>query len=373
MKEYLVSLRNNVTGTVYKRVLKQFFFSQDPEDVHEKMTALGMLLGSSAITQAFTRMMFSYHHPSLRQTVNGISFSNPIGLAAGFDKNAALPDILPSVGFGFAEVGSVTGEPCEGNPRPRLWRLPKSAGLVVYYGLKNDGCELVAQRMKQKIYSVPIGISIAKTNCQETVDLQSGIDDYVKAFLAFQDIGNYCTLNISCPNVFGGEPFTNPSYLKLLLEKIDSIAYNKPVYLKLASDLTHDQLDGLLDAVAPYRISGFICTNLTKIRDSTLLKDDSIPLVGGISGAPVRDLSDNQVRYLYEKTKGAYTIIGCGGVFSTEDAYRKIRAGASLIQLITGMIFEGPQLISQINQGLVRLLEKDGFTSISEAIGADWR
>ncbi|MBI4272935.1 quinone-dependent dihydroorotate dehydrogenase [Candidatus Uhrbacteria bacterium] len=372
MIEHLIRLRNNVTRTAYQKLLKQFFFSQDPEDVHEKITHLGVRLGAWPLMRVVTDAMFSYHHPSLRQTVDGISFSNPIGLAAGFDKNASLTDILPSVGFGFVEVGSITGEPCEGNPRPRLWRLQKSGGLVVYYGLKNDGCEAVAKKMKQKKYRVPVGISIAKTNCQRTVDVQSGIDDYAKAFLAFQDIGDYCTINISCPNAFGGEPFTNPSHLRLLLERIDSIPYEKPIYLKLASDLTVDQLDGLLDAVAGHRISGFISTNLAKKRDPSLLKDTSIPEVGGISGVPVRDISDNQVRYLYQKTKGAYTIIGCGGVFSAEDAYRKIRGGASLIQLITGMIFEGPQLISSINQGFVKLLKKDGFSSITQAIGADF-
>ncbi|MCL5784555.1 MAG: hypothetical protein M1142_04355 [Patescibacteria group bacterium] len=161
MKNYLVGTRNYLIHFLYQQICKRIFFTLDPEKVHDNMVWIGRLLGSNTLTQNLTGLFFNFSHPSLEQKILGIKFSNPIGLSAGFDKDAQLTNILPSVGFGFAEIGSVTGEPCEGNPKPRLWRLKKSKSLVVYYGLKNQGCEVISKRLQYKKFSIPIGISIA--------------------------------------------------------------------------------------------------------------------------------------------------------------------------------------------------------------------
>ncbi len=371
MKEIIVTLRNSMHRLFYK-LAKLVMFRIDPEKTHDSAIRLARFAGSNKLTQFLTRVLFGYSHPALQQTVCGINFPNPIGLAAGFDKNAQLTQLLPHMGFGFVEVGSVTGEACEGNPKPRLWRLKKSKSLLVYYGLKNHGCEVIAKRLEGKQFKIPIGISVAKTNCKETVETQAGIRDYVKAHQAFADLGSYTTINISCPNAFGGEPFTDEKKLHALLKEMRSVSTYKPIFLKLSPDLSKEKLDLLIDIARKYGIAGFICSNLTKNRNNPAIKDEDVPSKGGIGGKAEEALTTAQIAYVYKKLqerKSSMIVIGCGGVSSAEDAYKKIKAGASLIQLITGMIYEGPQVISEINQGLVKLLKKDGYENISEAVG----
>lgn len=372
MKINFVYIRNYISRFVYQSVLKPIFFCADPEKIHDRMIKFGRFLSHPAFRKVVA-LLFSYSNPKLVQNIAGIRFLNPIGLAAGFDKDAYLTGILPAVGFGFVEVGSITGEPCAGNPKPRLWRLKKSQGLVVYYGLKNEGCERVAERLKNKQFSIPIGISVAKTNNEKTVEVEAGINDYAKAYKAFTNIGDYYTINISCPNTFGGELFTDPELLERLLRRIDELPGGKPVFLKLSPDLSIEKIDAIINVSRHHRVAGFICSNLTKKRDNNKkIFDASVPQYGGISGKVVEEASNKLIQHIYNKTKGEFVIIGCGGVFSAEDAYKKIKLGASLVQLITGMIFKGPQVISEINQGLARLLERDGFSNISEAIGIDY-
>lgn len=373
MNDLLITGRNQTIHLLYTQILKRIFFLWDPEKMHDFITKVGEILGSNPFTRWLTSTLFNYSHPLLKQQILGIDFLNPIGLAAGFDKDAKMTDILPSVGFGFAEVGSITGEPCEGNPKPRLWRLKKSKGLVVYYGLKNEGSAKVADRLKSKKFTIPLGTSIAKTNCPETVETKAGIEDYLKAYQAFTDIGSYYTLNISCPNTYGGLPFTDHKNLDLLLDEIDKVKTNKPLFLKLPPGISEDNVDQLLKVVEKHQVDGFICTNLTKDRMNQRLriKDHVVPGEGkgGLSGKVIEDLANELIAHIYQKTQGKYIIIGCGGVSSAQDAYKKIKLGASLIQMITGMIFEGPQIISEINRGLVKLLKKDGYTHISQAVG----
>lgn len=341
--------------------------------VHDHITWTGRLLGYNSITKKLTGLFFSYFHKSLEQKILGINFSNPVGLAAGFDKDARLTGILPAVGFGFTEVGTITGEKCSGNPKPRLWRLKKSKGLVVYYGLKNDGCKAIAKRLSGQKFAVPLITSIGKTNSPETIETEAGIKDYVKAYRQFTNIGHIFDINISCPNAHGGTPFSNPQKLHKLLLQIDKIPSKKPVFLKMPPDLSDKQLGEILKVVRKHKVAGFICTNLTKDRKimKSKIYDKLETDKGGISGKVVEDLSNGLIKRIYQKTKGKYIIIGCGGIFTAEDAYKKIKLGASLVQLITGMIFEGPQVISGINQGLVKLLKKDGYKNISEAVGAE--
>lgn len=360
---------------LYKKIAKPIFFARDPESVHDSMVRLGSVFGRIGITRFLIKKSFSYSNPKLEQTILGIKFKNPIGLAAGFDKNAELTRIMGEVGFAFEEVGSITGNVCPGNPKPRLWRLPESEALVVYYGLKNDGCEVISKRLLKDLIrkksDLVVGTSVAMTNCKENLDTDLAIKDYAKAFASLFDIGDYFTINISCPNTMGGQPFVDADKTDKLLNVIDQIQTNKPIFIKLSPDITVGQVDNLLDVAKKHRVHGIITTNLTKKRDNPKIKDSNVPNVGGISGKPVQEMSDDLISYIYKREGKRFVIIGCGGVFSAEDAYRKIRNGASLIQMITGMIYQGPQTIGEINRGLVNLLERDGLKNISEAVGMD--
>lgn len=360
---------------IYRHALKPYFFSLDPETVHDRMCAFGKRLGESRVGREVCKRLFAYSHPSLEQEILGLNFLNPVGLTAGFDKNAELTQIMPTVGFGFEVIGSVTGEPCLGNAKPRLWRLPKSEGLVVYYGLKNDGCEVIADRLSEKQFSVPIGVSIAKTNSLNTVDLESGIADYRKAMEALKDVGDYFVVNISCPNAFGGEPFAAPERLDALLTSLDKVETSKPVLLKVAVDMSRKEFNRLIDIADGHRVHGFILSNLTKDRSRSTIDQKEIQATpkGGISGRPTAEPSNQLISHLYKKAGDRYVIVGVGGIFSADDAYEKILCGASLVQLATGMVFRGPQLIGQINKGLAQRLRHYGFDTIAQAVGSKHR
>jgi dihydroorotate dehydrogenase subfamily 2 len=365
------TLRNGVMALGYQRVLKPLLFKRDPEAVHDRMTHLGHWAGEHRWSQASLRLAFGSSHPTLAQTFAGIQWPVPVGLAAGFDKNAELIGVLPAVGFGHIEIGSVTGQPCAGNAKPRLWRLPKSQSIAVYYGLKNDGAAAVCARLKNYHGSIPLGISIAKTNNQETCNEVAGIADYIKAYSAASVVKQaaYITINISCPNTFGGEPFTQPDKLDRLLHALDQQGRTLPWFLKLPCDVTPDQLRTLVAVARKYQVTGLICSNLTKRRGLPTIKDTNVPKQGGLSGKVVAPLADALIQQLYKETGDEFIIVGCGGIFSAEDAYHKIKLGAHLLQLVTGMIYQGPQLISQIHFGLETLLRRDGYTSLAEARG----
>ncbi len=371
MKNLITKCRNAFIHFCYVAVLKPIYFRMDPENVHDRMTAFGVKLGRYKAMRAISRAAFGYSNKRLEQKILGMIFANPIGLAAGFDKNAELTQILPSVGFGFEEVGSITGYACQGNAKPRLWRLKESKGLVVYYGLKNDGCDAISARLRDLRFENRIGTSVAMTNCKDNLDIEKAVQDYAKAFRAFVEIGDYFTLNVSCPNAEGGQTFMDSVKLDRLLTEIDRIPTDKPVFIKLSPDISFEALDSILEVAKKHRIHGIITTNLTKKRNNPLIVDENVPVVGGVSGKPVQDLSDKLLSYIHKKEKSRFVLIGCGGIFTAEDAYKKIRAGASLVQMITGMIFEGPQVISEINRGLVKLLDRDGFNNVNEAVGVD--
>ncbi len=369
------SFKAQLIGTIYKRVYKPVLFRRDPEEVHDRMLQFGNELGNHTIFRALVRGFLHYSHPSLAQTIHGINFNNPVGLSAGFDKDAHLTRIIPSVGFGFMEIGTITCNPYEGNTGKRLVRLPNSRAIIVNYGLKNLGSRKISTKLASELKPIiPTVISIGKTNCRETVDVKKGIMDYFMCLKRFADVGvgDIYDINISCPNVYGGEPFTTPEKLNSLLSRIDELNITKPIFLKLPCDKNWEDFKLLLDVAVNHNVQGVIISNLSKDRTSSNIKDKIAPdQKGGISGKPVSDKSNELISKTYQSYGDKFIIVGVGGIFSAEDAYEKIRRGASLVQLITGMIYEGPQLIGEINKGLVHLLHKDGFDNISQAVGAD--
>jgi dihydroorotate dehydrogenase len=371
--ESFTKYRNIIISYFYKYILKPIFFKIDPEDIHDNMISTGKFLGKFPSIRYLFSLIFDYKNPSLNQKILNMEFINPIGLSAGFDKNAELTELLPSIGFGFIEIGSITGEYCPGNAKPRLWRMPLSQSLIVYYGLKNDGAEKISKRLENKKHHIPLGINVAMTNCQNNLDINNAIEDFKKAFEIMKSHADYITINISCPNALGGQPFIKPENLENLLNILDRVETDRPRFIKLSPDLQKEEIDIILNILKNHKIQGIICSNLTKNRDNKKIhqNENNITDKGGISGKIVKDLSDELLSYIYKKEGKRFILIGVGGIFSAEDVYKKIRNGASLVQLITGMIFEGPSLISNINQDLVKLLKRDGFNNISEAIGID--
>lgn len=325
------------------------------------------------------KSVFAYKNKTfLSQKLHGIRFDNPVGLSAGFDKNFELPPLIKSIGFGFMEGGSITLASCPGNPKPWFYRLPKTKSIVVHAGLPSQGVSAIVRRIKKYSQGTfdgfPLNISVAKTNSREACSEDKAITDYIGSLRVLQKsgLGDMITLNISCPNTFGGEPFTKPGKLGRLLTRVDDLHLRQPIFIKMPIDMPWPEFRNLLKVIIKHKVAGVTIGNLAKDRNKLELKD-VLPreVQGGLSGKPTWDLSNNLIRRTYCEYGDRLTIIGVGGIFSAQDAYTKIRLGASLVELITGMIYQGPQLIGQINHDLSKLVERDGFVNITEAIGID--
>ncbi|MEL6953528.1 MAG: quinone-dependent dihydroorotate dehydrogenase [Pseudomonadota bacterium] len=375
MLSFIVGCRNKVMRLLYTGVAKHLIFLWEPEEAHANLKAVGKFLGSNRLTRGLTALLFNYQHESLRTTVDGVDYPNPVGLSAGFDKDGELTSIYPELGFGLAELGSFTGEVTAGNPGKRLFRMKKSKSILVWYGLNNQGAEKIAKRLKNVNFRIPIGISAAKSNVTEDFILEESIADYMKTYTEFADIGHYTTLNISCPNTRDGEPFALKENLQPLCEAVrKNHVPGRPVYVKLAADLSREELEDTLDVVMDNKdvIQGVVLTNLAKPagEGGKEIKGDLAYHKGGMSGLPVQRLATTMIRDTYRYTGGEITIIGVGGVFTARDAYEKITSGANLLHMITAMIFDGPQAMGEINRGMAKMLKTDGFSSISEAVGS---
>lgn len=360
-----------ITKKTYKSAVKPMLFKGNPEKVHDTTLVLGKITAKVPLIPKVLNSAWGYKNPILNITVDGIAYSNPIGLSGGYDKDAELTDFIPHLGMGFMEVGSITKDAYSGNSGTRLWRMPNSKSILVYYGLKNKGADVIYSKIKSKKFKIPVGINIAKTNNRATCDDKVGIADYVYSFKKFAKIGDFFTVNISCPNTFGGQPFHDKKRLDALLTELDKIPTKKPVYIKLSPDISQKERQGIAELSFKHRVNGFVCGNLTKSRTNPAIKDEVPAEVGGMSGMVVQKLSDKLIADMYKLTKGQKTVIGVGGVFNANDAYRKIKLGASLVEMITGLIYEGPQVVGDINHGLVELLKKDGYSNIKQAVGKD--
>jgi dihydroorotate dehydrogenase len=338
---------------LYRHVLKPILFRFDPEWVHHVFVTLGETLGRCAATRRLVSLTYGYRGPDASVTIDTITYRTPVVLAAGFDYNGRLVRILKSVGFGGMEVGSVTARPNAGNPPPRLRRLVQSKSLLVNKGLRNDGVEMIAQRLRHTPHDPDfvVGVSIARTNDEQAASVAGGIADYHASLqhLVQADVGDFYTVNISCPNVHGGESFAEPLLLRRLLESLRTVRHERPMYVKMPIDLEEDQFDSLLDIVADFRLRGVVIGNLHKDYDRLDFPEEApAEYQGGISGRPCFQAANRLIRRTREKHGDRLTIIGCGGILDAEDAMEHFRAGADLVQLVTGMIFEGPHLMKRI-------------------------
>ncbi len=363
----------------YVYIVKPILFKLSPDDAHQgminAMTFWQRVPGFNGLVRAVFKQPTS---PSLKQEYHGIVFNSPVGLSAGLDKNGEIVPIIASLGFDFGEVGSVTAMPSDGNVRPWFYRLPKSKSLVVNAGLSNQGSELIVKRLANyqtaAVDKFPIILSIAKTNSDKVVSISQGVDDYVASAKLAKNQPNIkmIELNISCPNAYGGEDFTKPGDLEALLKAIDLLNLDKPIFVKMPVSLDWTMNQKLLDVIVKHAVAGVTIANLTKDRKDIDPGDRlSDKVKGNLSGRPTWNQSNELIRRSYLGYGNRLTIIGVGGIFSADDAYTKIRLGASLVELITGMIFEGPQLPSQITDGIKKRLRDDGFEHISQAIGID--
>jgi len=315
-------------------------------------------------------------HPLLRMHLYGLSFPNPVGLAAGFDKNALAVAAFPALGFGFVEVGTVTPRPQRGNPRPRVFRYPGDGAVINRLGFNSDGALAVAQRLRAVPRRTPIGVNIGKN---ADTPLDRAVDDYQQALKQLYDVADYVVVNVSSPNTPGLRMLQAGAALSELLRGLQT--YNRelaherqlaprPLLVKIAPDLTATELDDIVEVALRVPLDGIIATNTTVTRQGL---SQPVAEVGGLSGRPLRQRSTEIIGYLYRRSQGRIPIIGVGGIFTADDAYDKIRAGASLIQVYTGLIYEGPTLPYRICKGLVQRLQRDGFGGLAEAVGSAHR
>jgi len=368
-------LRLLIDAFIYQKIIKPFLFLLDAEFIHNLMLSLGEIIGKSFFKD-FINWKFNYRSEKLKQKFAGINFATPVGLAAGFDYEAKLTQVLYSLGFGFQSVGTITRLPYEGNPKPRLGRLPKSQSLMVNKGYKNIGAELISNKLKNMNFKIPLGISIGVSNNRQVNTIDKAIKDITDSFKLFEKLktkNNYYELNISCPNLVNTDlDFYKPKNFRKLLQLISRLNIKKPIFVKMPISVSDKEFTALLNILIDFKfVKGIIIGNLLKDRKNKLIDKQEVRKfkVGSFSGKPCEERSNELIRLTYKKFGNKLLIIGCGGVFSGQDAYKKIKIGASLIQLITGMIYQGPQVISQINLEIEELLEKDGFRNIYEAIG----
>jgi dihydroorotate dehydrogenase len=342
---------------LYKILIRPLLFLLDPEKAHHftfsslkfsfKLPGMGVLL----------KKLYNIEDTRLEKVVFGIRFKNPIGLAAGLDKDALLINELSALGFGFIEIGTLTPKAQPGNDKPRLFRLKKDNALINRMGFNNHGLESAVQRLKKRKPGVIIGGNIGKNKLTPNDD---AIKDYELCFEALYNYVDYFVVNVSSPNTPGLRALQEKEPLKALLSAVKSKnllkSFPKPILLKIAPDLNNDQLNDIIEIMKEVKIDGLIATNTTIGRENLLTEKVEIEKIGagGLSGKPLASRSTEVIRYLYDRLGEAFPIIGVGGIHSEKDALEKLEAGASLIQLYTGFIYEGPGLVKRINKAILR-------------------
>ncbi len=350
---------------LYEGLLRPILFGMDPEKAHDAVTNLLSLTQSLPLGKALLSLSAGPGASGLETEVLGIRFKNPIGLAAGFDKDCRMTEVLPSLGFGFLELGSITLRPQPGNPKPRIFRVPEVRGLINRLGFNSAGAEAAAERLRAlPRRRVPLGINLGlNKDCRP----EDAPEAYARTFQALASFGDYFAINVSSPNTAGLRALQHHRTLEKILDAVQSENFaKKPLLVKLDSDISESELPPLLELLGR-RVSGVIASNTTVSRDQVPMEIREIR--GGLSGAPLRERATKLIARIHSLTGGGLPIIGVGGVFTGRDAYEKIRAGASLIQLYTGLVYGGPATVRRMQRELAGCLKRDGFRSVSEAVG----
>lgn len=336
-------------------IAKRIFFLFDPEKIHHFTFGLIKFVLAIPGMKFIWKKLYVVEHPSLERELFGLKFKNPVGLAAGFDKNGHLFNQLEYCGFGFIEVGTVTPVGQEGNPKKRLFRLVEDEAIINRMGFNNLGVEELVKQLKKKKTSLLVGGNIGKNKVTPN---DKAIDDYEICFHALHPYVNYFVVNVSSPNTPNLRDLQEKEPLTKLLTHLKSLNNKKeiqrPILLKIAPDLTDSQLDDIIDIVEQTKIAGVIATNTTISREGLNTKNIEAIGAGGLSGKPLTNRSTEVIRYLHKHSKGSFPIIGVGGIHSAKDAQEKLEAGASLVQIFTGFIYEGPKLLSEINKALIK-------------------
>lgn len=359
----------------YKHIIKpNFVFNVPPDEAHDRMITFCQVTKRVPPLMWLERTMLDYTDPILETTVMGVDFTNPFGLSAGLDKNCEMTTLLDNAGFGFETVGSTTARPCEGNAKPWFHRLPEYDSMMVHVGLANLGSETVIDRAEQawtRAKQMQISVSIARTNDGLVGDLDEGIEDYCTSMRRAAGRTAMVEVNVSCPNTCAGEPFTaDPKNLDRLFDALDAIDRPQPTLVKMPLNKPWEEFRALLEVLAEHNVQGVSIANLQK--DRTGLE---IPGTweGGLSGGPTTRASLELIARTRREFGDRFAIAGIGGVFTPEQAYAKIRAGADLVMFISSLMYRGPQQITVLKRGLAELLRRDGFESVAEAVGADLR
>lgn len=369
---------------VYQRVVRPLLFRLDPEQAHTATTALAQWVSAlPGGKELLSEWVAPKPHPALTQTLWGYTFQNPIGLAAGFDKNGHYTNLMRACGFGFEEVGSVSARPALGNPLPRLFRLPEDEGIINRMGLNNDGASVLLARLPAWPAGWPVGISLTKTH-DPTILGEAALEDFAHAYRTTWGHGAYVSINISCPNTSEGKTFEDPESLSALLKRLREVDAEKlsdvasparPWCLKISPDVDDALLGELFDVGQSFGIAGWIATNTTRNRTGLRTPAQRLDKLGsgGLSGRPLRARSTEVLAALARLNRqynAQQVLIGVGGIADADAAWEKIVHGASLIQVYTGLIYEGPALLRRIQAGLLKRLSENGFSHIHQAIGS---
>jgi dihydroorotate dehydrogenase len=370
---------------IYQVALRPLLFNlikADPENLHSKTIRTLEWLGNNgsgppiSLVKNRLQQSFCLQDSRLSQSLFGLHFPNPIGLAAGFDKDGVATTVWSSLGFGFAEIGTVTSLAQPGNPRPRLFRLPNDEAALNRMGFNNCGAAAMATllaRTSKPDPLIPIGINLGKS---KATPLEEAAQDYRHSFSLLKNYGDYFVVNVSSPNTPGLRKLQDAAMLSSILDALhEENNLQRPIFVKIAPDLEWEAITEIVSLAQSYKLAGIIATNTTIKREGlktqilTQTGKSLLEEAGGISGKPVRERSTEVIKYIWQQSQGQIPIIGVGGIFTAEDAWDKITAGASLVQIYTGWVYQGPGMIRRILKGLLLKLEQNGLNSISEAVG----
>ncbi len=343
--------------TLYRYILKPILFRFVPEKAHNITVGLFKTLLSIPGGAWITRKMFGYESKNSSVTIDGLTFPNPVGLAAGFDKDGKYYHDMSKLGFGFVEIGTVTPLPQGGNPQPRLFRVPADKGIINRMGFNNDGVDAMVERIKKfgKPDNCILGGNIGKNKVTPN---EKAVDDYIICFEKLYDLVDYFVVNVSSPNTPGLRELQDKKPLSIILNALTKRNKDKkPLFLKIAPDLTEGQLNDIIELVEETGITGLIATNTTISREGLATKTAKIESIGngGLSGAPLTNRATEVIKYLHDKSNGAFPIIGVGGICNGQDAVDKIKAGASLVQIYSGLIYSGPELVKESKKAIAAM------------------